>query len=157
MGLFFNKGTMLHSPAEGEILNITQSVDEVFSSKMMGDGFIVNPSNGKFFSPVKGKVELIFDTKHAISIKTPTGYDILIHMGIDTVKLKGEGYNVLVSQGQDVEVGTPIADVDIEAIKSKGFSVETAIIITNLEDKEVELIKTGNSKPKEEILKMTRE
>ena len=146
MGLFGfkSKKSIIACPVNGEVLPITDSSDTVFSEKMMGDGFVVRPKDGEFCSPVDGTVSMVFETKHAIAFTTDSGFDVLVHIGMDTVKLNGQGYEILVNAGDKVKIGQKVASVDLEFIKGKGFSVETPVVITNLDGKEISLSKTGN-------------
>ncbi|ENK0558368.1 PTS transporter subunit IIABC [Clostridium botulinum] len=133
------------SPIEGKILSITDVPDEVFSQKMMGDGFAIEPKNGTVLSPVDGIITTVFPTKHAIGITAENGLELLIHFGIDTVNLKGEGLEALVEQDAKVKAGDPILKVDIDKIKDKVPSIITPIIFTNLtDDQKLEIAKLGN-------------
>lgn len=122
------------SPLAGEIHPITDVPDQVFSGKMMGDGFAILPSEGTVVSPVKGKVLNVFPTKHAIGLQSDGGREILIHFGIDTVSLKGEGFTSFVSEGDRVEPGQKLLEVDIEKVKDQVPSLMTPIIFTNLQE-----------------------
>lgn len=101
----------------GEVISLSEVPDPVFAQKMMGDGIAVIPKDGKVVSPVKGQIIQVFPTKHAIGIRTKHGLEVLIHVGLDTVELNGEGYEVTVSEGQKVKIGDPIMNVDIEFIE----------------------------------------
>ena len=105
------------SPIEGKILPITEVPDQVFSGKMMGDGFAIEPTEGTVVSPVNGEIVNVFPTKHAIGIQSEGGKEILIHFGIDTVKLNGEGFEALVAQGDKVKQGQPLLKVDLAFVK----------------------------------------
>jgi glucose PTS system EIICBA or EIICB component len=133
------------SPIKGEVKPITEVPDQVFSGKMMGDGFAIVPTEGTIVSPVKGKVINLFPTKHALGLLSDSGREILIHVGIDTVKLKGEGFEALVSEGDRVEVGQPLLKVDLDFIKANAPSVMTPIVFTNLAQGEVIQIKKAGS------------
>ncbi|APH14367.1 PTS system, glucose-specific IIBC component [Clostridium sporogenes] len=133
------------APIEGKVLSITDVPDEVFSQKMMGDGFAIEPKNGTVVSPVDGVITTVFPTKHAIGITAENGLELLIHFGIDTVNLKGEGLEALVEQDAKVKAGDPILKVDIDKIKDKVPSIITPIIFTNLtDDQKLEIVKLGN-------------
>ncbi|MEH7085535.1 PTS glucose transporter subunit IIA [Neobacillus drentensis] len=119
-------------PIEGEIIPITEVPDQVFSQKMMGDGFAIVPSKGSVVSPVDGEIMNVFPTKHAIGIKASQGYEILIHVGMDTVNLKGEGFTVLVKDGEKITKGQEILKFDLDFIKKSAPSIVTPIIFTNL-------------------------
>ncbi|MED1467078.1 PTS glucose transporter subunit IIA [Bacillus salipaludis] len=123
-------------PLEGQVVSIETVPDPVFSQKMMGDGFAILPSNGTVISPVDGEVLSIFPTKHAVSLKDRNGREILIHIGLDTVILKGEGFTTFVKDGQRVKKGQKLIEVDFESIKNKVPSIITPIIFTNLNENE---------------------
>ncbi|WP_411343435.1 glucose-specific PTS transporter subunit IIBC [Paenibacillus sp. WLX1005] len=138
---------MIVAPADGELLSITEVPDPVFSQKMTGDGFAILPSNGTIASPVNGKVFNVFPSKHAIGIMSETGKEILVHVGVNTVKLKGQGFNVLVAEGDDVMAGQPILEVDLEYVKANAPSIITPVIFSNLpEGATVTLNKSGTVK-----------
>jgi glucose PTS system EIICBA or EIICB component len=132
------------APVEGEIVPLSQVPDQVFSQKMMGDGFAILPSNGKIIAPCDGKIETLFPTKHAIGITSTTGHEVLIHIGIDTVELKGEGFTTHVAQGDKVKKGQHLVDVDLDFLKKNAPSTITPIIFTNLKEGEkVTVLKQG--------------
>ncbi|MDR3240763.1 MAG: PTS transporter subunit IIBC [Lactobacillaceae bacterium] len=123
----------LVAPASGHLIPITAVKDEVFSSKMMGDGFAIEPTDGKVVAPIKGEISSIFPTKHALGITTVNGNEILVHMGIDTVELKANAFDILVQIGDAVEAGTPIANVDLKAIEDEGKATTIIVAITNMD------------------------
>lgn len=134
-------------PVNGEIMDITQVPDPVFSEKMTGDGFAILPHDGTIVSPVYGKVFNVFPSKHAIGIMSDGGKEVLVHIGVNTVKLKGQGFNVLVSEGDLVSAGQPIMEVDIAYVKEHAPSIISPIIFSNLpEGAVVELKKSGTLK-----------
>ncbi|PPA69010.1 glucose-specific PTS transporter subunit IIBC [Jeotgalibacillus proteolyticus] len=120
------------SPLNGRAVPITEVPDQVFSGKMMGDGFAIVPSSGEVFSPVDGKIVNVSPTKHAIGIESDQGREILIHFGIDTVKLKGEGFETKVKEGDTVKAGDLLLEVDLEFVEANVPSIITPIIFTNL-------------------------
>jgi N-acetylglucosamine PTS system EIICBA or EIICB component len=120
-------------PVEGDLVSLEQVPDEVFSQKMMGDGFAINPSGNILVSPVNGTVSSVFPTKHAIGITSDEGTEILIHIGVDTVKLNGEGFTTYVNNGDTIKVGQRLVEVDFERLKSKVPSILTPVIFTNAE------------------------
>lgn len=129
------------APVTGELLDISEVPDEAFAQKMMGDGFAVKSYDGIVLSPVDAEVALVFETKHAIGLKTDDGLELLIHFGIDTVKLGGQGFEVLVKQGDRVKAGDKLMKADIEFIKANATSDITPVVFTNLEEgKSVQLI-----------------
>ena len=133
------------TPIKGEIKPLSEVPDAVFSGKMMGDGFAIVPSEGTIVSPVKGKIVSLFPTKHAIGILSDSGREILIHVGIDTVKLEGKGFEALIAQNDRIEIGQPLLKVDLDYIKEHATSIITPIIFTNLfEGEEVSINKLGD-------------
>lgn len=144
------------SPMKGELLPITEVPDQVFSDKLMGDGFAIAPEDGLVVAPVNGKVVNVFPTKHAIGMQSDRGKDILIHVGIDTVNLKGEGFETLIEEGERVEAGQPLLKADLSFIQSKGMPTITPIVFTNLkEGQQVTLEKSGKVEAKEaDIIKL---
>lgn len=128
------KEIILKSPIKGEIVNIEEVEDPVFATKVLGDGIAIKPLEGKVFSPVEGVVETIFPTKHAIGIKLDNGIEILIHIGINTVELKGEFFTSYVEDGSKINIGDLLIEFDLNGIIEKGYSITTPIIVTNMED-----------------------
>lgn len=123
--------TLLNSPLQGQVIPLTQVPDVGFASGAVGAGVAINPSLGRLVSPGAGKVIMTFPTGHAIGLKMDNGLEVLIHIGIDTVNMKGAGFKVLVKRGEDVSAGEPLVDFDIEAIKEAGYSPITPVLVTN--------------------------
>jgi len=146
------------APIKGEVVAITDVPDAVFAGKMMGDGFAIIPSEGTVVSPVDGKIVNLFPTKHALGILADNGREILIHFGIDTVKLKGEGFETLVSENDQVKQGQPLLKVNLDYIKENATSTITPIVFTNLgEGESVTINKLGNVELEEkDILTITK-
>ena len=117
--------------ADGQVIAITDVKDPVFSQKMMGDGFAVEPENGKIYSPVAGTVTSVFPTKHALGLLTENGLEVLVHIGLDTVSLEGKPFEVHVSEGQRVAAGELLVTADLEAIKAAGRETSTVVVFTN--------------------------
>lgn len=143
----------IYIPITGRLMAITEVPDEVFSQKMMGDGFAIEPANGEVFSPVSGEIINVFPTKHAIGILSDGGCEVLVHFGIDTVNLKGEGLRTHIKEGDKVAAGDRLLTVDIQSIRDKVPSLITPIIFTNLQEDQVIEIKEGhvNAKDKNKI------
>ena len=117
--------------ADGQVIAITDVKDPVFSQKMMGDGFAVEPETGKIYSPVAGTVTSVFPTKHALGLLTENGLEVLVHIGLDTVSLEGKPFEVHVSEGQKVTAGELLVTADLEAIKASGRETSTVVVFTN--------------------------
>ncbi|TGE39619.1 PTS glucose transporter subunit IICBA [Desulfosporosinus fructosivorans] len=136
-----DKAISIYAPLAGEIIDLAEVPDPVFAEKMMGDGFGIKPSDGLVLSPVKGKVHNTFPTKHALGLVSEEGLEILIHVGLDTVNLKGQGFEMLVTEGDLVSVGTPLLKVDLPYIEANAKSSITPIVFTNLEGRTLEIKK----------------
>lgn len=136
----------LVSPYTGIIMPITAVPDEVFKSRAMGDGFAVDLNNGEITSPINGTVISIFPTKHAISLVDTKKNEVLLHLGLDTVNLNGEGFTLHVEAGDSVTAGQKLADVDLKLLKEKQISAISPVIFTNLDSSKYEIkIKTNGS------------
>lgn len=146
------------SPVDGELVDISHVPDPVFAERMTGDGFAVIPHNGTIASPVKGTVFNVFPSKHAVGIMSDGGKEVLVHIGVNTVKLKGQGFEVLVQEGDSVSAGQPIMQVDLEYVKENAKSIISPIIFSNLpEGASVKLNKTGEVKRGEQgIITITK-
>ncbi|MGM0167045.1 hypothetical protein IGI39_002025 [Enterococcus sp. AZ135] len=116
--LFFKTKKVLKSVANGHVLPLEAVKDDVFSSKMMGDGYAISQHDGKVYAPIEGIVESIFPTLHAITIESKTGEKLLIHMGLDTVELKGVPFSIKVAEGQNVKTGTLLAFMDLQQLEN---------------------------------------
>lgn len=134
----------VHSVADGQVINIEDVKDPVFSQKMMGDGFAVEPENGKIVSPVAGKVTSIFPTKHALGLVTDNGLEVLVHIGLDTVSLEGKPFDVKVTEGQTVAAGDLLVEANLDAIREAGRATSTVVVFTNADAiKSVKVEHTG--------------
>lgn len=138
MGLFDKlsgkKKEEIGAPVSGKIIDITQVNDQTFAEKILGDGIAVMPSEGRFYAPCDGTLESLYPTGHAYSIKADTGAELLVHIGIDTVKLKGMYFTIHARQGQKVKKGDLLIEADIERIKEAGYDTVTPLIIMNTPD-----------------------
>jgi phosphotransferase system IIBC component len=128
---FLGKKETLHAVADGRLIPLTSVSDPVFSQKMMGDGFAVIPEKSEITAPVSGEIASIFPSKHAIGIRTEDGIEVLIHMGIDTVEMKKDAFEVFVTEGQRVQAGDIIASMNLETIKEAGKETTIMVVITN--------------------------
>lgn len=124
--------TIIYSPLTGMAEEIANSSDDAFAGRMMGDGMLITPVEGDLYAPADGCVEFVFDTKHAIGFVTDSGINMLIHVGIDTVRLEGKGFSVYVKSGQHVKKGDRLMSFDIEYLKENAPSVETPVLCTEL-------------------------
>lgn len=147
---FFDKTITIYCPVTGKVKDISEVNDEMFSTKMMGDGFAVEPQDQRIYSPVKGKVLSVFPSKHAISIQTKGKQDVLIHIGVDTVELNGEGFDIKVDEGDSIDYDTELAVVDFDSIKNSGREIDVMVIFPDSQRKELS-IAYGSSVNKKEI------
>lgn len=121
----------VYSPAQGTMIPMNQVADEVFSTNIMGDGYAIQPTENTIYTPVAGKISSISPTQHALGIMTPTGLEVLLHMGVDTVDLKGEPFTMKVKAGQEVKAGDEIAIMDLAAVKAAGKGTDIIVAFTN--------------------------
>ena len=133
----------LYSPMKGEVVPIDQSEDPVFSSKTMGDGVAINPEEGVVYAPADGRISLVFPTKHAIGMTLNNGAEILIHAGIDTVKMEGESFEAYVEAGQRVKKGDKLITFDADLVVKKGYKAQTMLVVAEDNGKEVILKPNG--------------
>ncbi len=152
---FFKKKEKWVNPVKGQIIDMKDVPDEVFASKMMGDGFAVIPSDNEVYSPTAGEIIKVFTTKHAFLIRSLSGLEIILHIGIGTVELKGQGFTIHVEEGQQVEAGTHLATVDFEYVKSMEKEIITPLVITNMDKVKKLDIVFGNQEAKAEVLEIT--
>lgn len=146
------KTIVMSSPMTGKAADLSNAPDEGFAGKMMGDGAVVTPEDAVIKAPEDGEVVFVFDTKHAIGFMTDSGLSLLIHIGIDTVKLDGKGFEVFVESGQKVKKGEPLMKIDIDFLKNNAPSLVSPVLCTELEDnQEVRLLKDGDIKAGEEL------
>ncbi|GKH47234.1 MULTISPECIES: PTS sugar transporter subunit IIA [Anaerotruncus] len=133
--LNFLKGKQLEiaAPLTGKVIPVTEVPDPVFAEKVLGDGIAVDPTEGTVYSPVDGTIFQIAHTFHAMGIESDDGLEILVHLGIDTVKLEGKGFQSFVEVGQKVKKGDKIMEMDIGFIREQGLSPMSPCIITNLD------------------------
>lgn len=125
------KREILKSPLQGEVVALADVPDEVFSSGVLGKGLAVNPAVGKVVAPADAEITTLFPTGHAIGMKTSNGAEILIHIGMDTVKMNGDGFKTHVQQGDKVKQGQLLIEFDINKIKKAGYLVITPVVVTN--------------------------
>ncbi|CRU32985.1 TPA: PTS beta-glucoside transporter subunit IIBCA [Streptococcus equi subsp. equi] len=133
----------IYAPMVGTVLPLSEVPDETFSSKLLGEGLAILPNEEYVYAPFDGEVITLFPTKHAIALKNAKGVDVLIHVGIDTVELKGQGFEQLVKAGDTVKQGQPLLRIDLELIGSKGYSLVTPFVVTNSSE-QLEIIVNDN-------------
>lgn len=158
--LFGKKEEESAAPKEGRLMAIqsgkTVPVEEVpdpvFSQKMLGDGVALIPEEGKIYSPVNGKIVSLIPSKHAYGIEAEEGAEVLIHIGLETVALNGEGFTCHVKEDQTVKAGDLLAEVDLELLKEKGYNTITPILITNMDDVREVKMTTGPVTAKETVM-----
>ncbi|AYU55236.1 PTS sugar transporter subunit IIA [Staphylococcus debuckii] len=145
-----DKNIEIYAPITGEFVDIENIPDPVFAQKMMGEGFGIKPSEGVVVAPIDGKVDNVFPTSHALGLKADNGLELLIHIGLDTVQLNGEGFKVLVESGDSVSVGDPLVEFDLDYIDQNAKSTISPIIITNTDQVEnIDIQKTEQLKRNE--------
>ncbi|WP_125702210.1 PTS sugar transporter subunit IIA [Lacticaseibacillus daqingensis] len=127
------KTVTIVAPADGQAMPVTAVSDPMFAQKIMGDGYAVKPSSDAVYAPVSGQVVSVFPTKHAISLRTADGLEVLLHMGVDTVELKGGPFALTVSDGQTVTAGDALGTMDRAAIAAAGKSDELIVVFTNMD------------------------
>ncbi len=130
-------------PMNGQIVALSEIPDKVFAQGMMGPGFGIVPEGDTVHSPINGKIVSVFPTKHAVGLETDTGVEVLIHVGLDTVKLNGEGFELLVEDGQLVQQGDALLKIDLDYITANAPSTTTPVIFTNVDKDKLQVLKTG--------------
>ena len=152
IGKFALDTKIIYSPVTGVAKDLSEVNDEAFASRMMGDGVAVTPTDSVIKAPADGEISFVFDTKHAIGFTTDDGVSLIIHVGIDTVKLQGKGFEILKQQGEKVKKGEPIMKIDIDYLKKNAPSLDTPVMCTELKDNEkIRVIKVGEVKAGEEL------
>lgn len=127
------------APVDGELIPLAEVPDGVFSQKVMGDGFAVVPSADEVVAPISGTAESVFPTGHAVGITSKDGIECIVHIGLDTVELNGDGFKPLISQGSKVKAGQPIVRFERESIAAKGYNLSTMVVFPSGYDKEFDL------------------
>ena len=142
----------LASPIKGEVKPLSACTDLAFASGAMGKGVVIEPTEGKVYAPCDGQVMMLFETLHAIGLKSENGAELLIHVGLDTVKLNGQGFKAYVQGGDSVKKGDLLIEFDIDFIKEKGLSVTTPMVITNADNYADFVPSTGNHLSGDKVL-----
>lgn len=130
---FLKKDSKFLAPVDGKVINLSEVPDPVFAEKMAGDGVAIDTTGNTIVAPCDGELSLVFQTNHAFAMTLKDGVELLVHIGIDTVSLNGEGFERLAEPGTKVKAGTPIIKIDREFITSKGISLITPVLITNVD------------------------
>lgn len=146
----------LYSPVNGEVLPVEQSEDPMFASKMLGDGIAVNPSDGTVYAPCDGTLTLLYETKHALGITLDCGIDLLIHVGIDTVQMKGEGFETFAAQGDRIRKGQKLLTVDLDLVKERGYSAQTMMILPQADGITANIIPAPQAGPDTMVMTLYR-
>lgn len=143
--LFNNKKLKVAAVTSGNLIELSNVSDEVFAKKMMGEGFAIEPTSEQIVAPFDGKIAFVFPTKHAIGLKSNQGIEVLIHVGIDTVKLQGECFEAFVTEGQSVKAGEKLLTVDFDGIRKHGYQATTMIVVTSGQTQDITYVKlTGD-------------
>ncbi|HJA73233.1 MAG TPA: sucrose-specific PTS transporter subunit IIBC [Candidatus Limosilactobacillus faecipullorum] len=151
------ESAVIASPVAGTAENLSQVNDEVFSQKMMGDGAAVIPTDGTIYAPVDGTITVAYETKHAYGLTADNGAEVLIHVGLDTVNLKGEHFTSEVSQGQQVKAGDKLGTVDLDAVKAAGYDTTVMVVITNSNNyKEVRCLADGKVNHGDQLVEVAK-
>lgn len=146
------KSFTIGSPIKGTVISLEEVNDSVFSSGMMGPGIAIEPTEGKVVSPFDGRVEMLFNTNHAIGLVSDTGIEMLIHIGMDTVNLQGKGFNPLVKTGDSIKKGQVLLTFDIEMIQENGYPVTTPIILTNKTSEKLEILASDQVRYEDKLM-----
>ncbi|WP_320046643.1 PTS glucose transporter subunit IIA [uncultured Ilyobacter sp.] len=144
----------IYSPLNGKVMDLSMVPDEAFAKKMIGDGCAIDPTEGSVYSPVAGEVD-IFDTNHAVSFETEKGLELIVHFGIDTVKLGGEGFQRIGKPGAKVKPGDELVKYDLAYIKENAKSVITPVVINSMDKvDELKIVASGDVKVGELLMKV---
>ena len=128
------KNNVIGSPVKGKAVPLKEVSDPTFAEEMLGKGAAVIPEDGKFYAPADGEIGMVFETLHAVSMTTDFGAELLIHIGLDTVKMKGDGFTGHVKSGDHVKKGDLLLEVDLEKVKAAGYDIITPVIVCNTPD-----------------------
>ena len=146
----------LAAPLDGTVISLSGVEDEVFSKKILGDGFAIIPSGREIYAPIDATIDTVFDTAHAVSMIADCGVELLIHCGIDTVKLKGKGFDPCVKAGQRVKAGDLVLKFDPKVIKNGGFLNTTPIVILNSDKFYISSLSSGDCKVGDKIAELEK-
>lgn len=156
LGFLKNKKSgkyVICSPCNGKVVSVTEVPDVTFSEKILGDGIAVIPSEGLIYAPADGEITAVFDTLHAFTMTTTDGVELLLHIGLETVSLKGEPFKSHIAVGDKVKKGDLLVEVDLDKIKASGLEIITPVLVGNIADySKIEIIKAGEVSQGDEVL-----
>lgn len=148
-----DKGIEIGSPVKGKAVPISKVSDPTFGEEILGKGVAIQPADGKIYAPADGTIEMLFDTKHAVSMTTTEGVELLVHIGLDTVALKGEHFTAHKENGDAVKKGDLLISVDLETVKAAGYDVITPMVVCNTSDYQtVEAVTGSDVNPGDTVL-----
>ena len=151
-----DKGNLIYAPCKGRVVPLAEVPDPVFADKVLGDGFSVIPADGRIYAPADGEVAMVFDTLHAITMTTDQGAELLIHIGLDTVTLKGAPFTAHVAAGDHVKKGDLLLDADLEKIQEAGLHIITPVLVCNTDEyNKISILKEGEVSPGEDVLQIS--
>lgn len=150
------KGHVIGSPTKGKAVALKEVNDPTFAEEMLGKGAAVIPEEGKIYAPADGEIGMVFDTLHAVSMTTDFGAEVLIHIGLDTVKMKGDGFTGHVKAGDHVKKGDLLLEVDLEKVKAAGYDIITPVLVCNTPDyASVEGIESAHVNAGDDLIKIS--
>lgn len=153
MGWFrSSKGENVYAYTSGQTMSLSEVKDEAFSQGLLGKGIAVRSRDGRFYSPVDGEVTMVFPTMHAIGLKSKGGADLILHIGIDTVKLQGKGFSAQVETGSAVKKGDLLLEADLEQIQQEGFDPVAILVVADPADSELKYSRIAECEEKKDIL-----
>ncbi len=155
--LFAKGGIVVGAPIAGSLVSIKEVSDPTFGEEILGKGVAIIPSDNRIYAPVDGKVATVFPTGHAVAVVGNDGMEILIHVGLDTVKLNGEHFTIHAEEGQEVKKGDLLLEADLEQIKAAGYDIITPIVICNTDEfTEIQPEEPKTVAPGEDIMKLRK-
>jgi PTS system beta-glucosides-specific IIC component len=157
---FFKKkeeGIVVASPIKGKAVELSQVSDPTFGECMLGKGIAILPSEGKVYAPADGEISMMFETHHAVSMVTTEGIELLIHIGLETVALKGEGFEAHVQSGDQVKKGDLLLSMDLEKLKAEGYDIISPVVVCNTDDyADVQGVLLEKVEPGDPIIKIVK-
>lgn len=144
------------TPVSGQVVTLSTVQDKIFSEEILGPGLAIQPQDGQVYAPADGTITALFETRHAIGITTETGLEILIHLGLDTVNLKGEGFENKVAKGEKVKAGQLLATMDLARLTNLGYDMITPVVITNGEQAQIERLANEKAQAQTPLFRVKR-